>query len=133
MKGPYELCQQSALCWVSVQHPLAAALLFCCKKFCQHLTAVAQGTSCSGCACRLCDLLGSSSSSQLLISVLSLSPRSLFLLCQAGLEALALESGLPALRKHGHPFSHPQRLLSDEQHSLILEVTVVLATAGDTS
>lgn len=57
---------------------------------------------------------------QLPLSVLPLSPGSLSLLCQVGLEALSL--GLPAVRKHCHPFSHPQRRLSDKERDLILEL-----------
>lgn len=113
VKGPYELSWQPTLLCAGTQHPLAVALLFFCKEFCQHLMAVTRGTPCSACACQLCGLLGSSSSSQLPLSVLSLSPGSLSLLCQVGLEALSLEPGLPAVRKHCHPFFHPQRPLSD--------------------
>lgn len=39
----------------------------------------------------------------------------LSLLCLVGLEALSLEPGLPAVRKHCYPFSHPQRPFSDKQ------------------
>lgn len=122
VKGMYELSRQPTLLCAGAQHPL---LIFC-RKFCQHLMTVTQGTPCSVCACWVCDLLGSSSSSlpfQLPFSVLSLSPGSLSLLCQAGLEALSLELGLPAVRRHCHPFCHPQRHLSNEQHDLMLELT----------
>lgn len=36
---------------------------------------------------------------------------------------LSVEPGLPAVRKHCHPFSNPQRPLSEEQPDLILELT----------
>lgn len=75
-EGLCELPWQPSVPCASAQHPLAVALL--CKRRFQQVTAVTQGS-----ACGLCSLLGSSSSSLLPLSVLSLSPGSLSLLCQA--------------------------------------------------
>lgn len=51
VKGPYEFSWQLTLLCASVQHLFAVALLFFCKKFCQHCVVVAQGIPCSACAC----------------------------------------------------------------------------------